>query len=213
MNETLSEGFLQQDTTPDWACDEVFKEVEFELDLILDPKIKHLVMYALRKADMFWKAPAGEPDVSNYLDDEYKVAGLLLHTKRTVRAFYIMKQTLECTLTEQDCAIAALLMRNSTKPILIEDDISFDPFHIYTVEGMLEICLAEDNAAGVDLGGIVGIPLETLSMIFRLIRVSNGIYSPIPETVPTTVLEKGVALAVILSSNIKVLLDDESNSD
>lgn len=200
----LSSGFLSQEPEVDWSQNEKLRDLEIEISLIIDPKIKHFAMLLLSKANAFWEAPINE---EGHPEDEYEPGGLIRHVKRTVRAFVLMESTMECTSHERDCAVAALLVRNVSRCYKSGKKFQYDPLHVYTIDNYIDAVLKDAQVEGTDIGTIMGVHAESLTLIARLVHTSMGFLSMIPETLPQTNLEKTVALSVLIAGNILGVLD------
>ena len=119
---------------------------------------------------------------------------------------------MEFSPLESHCAVSALLLRNVTKALpagINRDVVMYDPFHLYTVDAFIERVLAYAHGNGEDTGSILEIPEEAVPLITRLVRTSDGIYSIVPETFPTTMLEKTVHMATLMGSLCYDILNGE----
>lgn len=225
MSDSLSDEFLAQGS--EWWQEQHEKVIKLkpEIDLIMDPKVRSLVIFLLSKADLFWHVAISNDSSPFYPDDEYELGGMVLHVRRTVQAFMLLESGFFSN-DERDAGIAALLLRNITKPQWIEmadyPRYAYDPFHVYTVDAFTTTALATAQLDGQDLGLVIGIDGDIMTMIFRLIRTSCGPESIIPETIPATELERVVYYAELMASTLKSVLygvdfeddyDDEDDDD
>lgn len=213
----LSADFLAQNAKDWWGNYEGLEKIEFELNLIVDPKIRSLVMFLLSKADTFWTAAIASGEFDIYPEDECEEGGIVLHAVRSVRAFMLMEPVTECSNVERDCAIAALLLRNITRAIWIDEaktETTIDPLHLYTVDGFVNAVVANAQINGEDVGQIMGVDADDLNMILRLIRTSAGYMTLIPETFPVTLLEKTVHFADLMATaGYSVMYGDLDKND
>lgn len=206
MSDSLSSDFLSQGVE-DWAEDQIrIAPLSFEIDLIMDPKVKSFVSFLLSKSELFWEAGVSDGSEDYYPDEEYEQGGLALHVSRTIQTFMLLESGF-FTNDEKDAAVAALLLRNITKVIYRHDEdppsYIYDPFHVYTVDSFTTSALAAAQLSGQDLGQLIGISTEVMSLIFRLVRTSDGPESLVPETMPVTELERVVYYSCLVASVIK----------
>lgn len=181
-----------------------------EIDIIVDPAIKSFVRSILIKADAFWYAASTIVETA-HPPDEYGEGGLVLHTKRVVRTAIMIANTFDCQPTEFDILVAAALLHDVTKPVWRDDEkktILHDIMHPYTVDSFVEWALQEDQSkTDADINTTLNITEEVLHQILRLIRCSHGVWSPIPETLPVTQLERALHIADLIASNIHHIVD------
>lgn len=180
-----------------------------ELDSIKDPKIASFVKSLLLKADAFWIAPSSF-DHSNHPPDEWGLGGLVLHTKRVVRVALMLSNAFECSIQELDILTAAALLHDVTKAVMKtgSDDILHDTMHPYTVDAFVEHCKIEDETAANSIKpNAFEIDDESAAMILRLIHCSHGFWSPIPETIPISHLERTLHMADLVATHIHILAD------
>jgi HD superfamily phosphodiesterase len=180
--------------------------------LIEDPKIRSFTEAVLLKADPFWISPASFI-LDTHPPDEYVQGGLVLHTKRTVRAAALMMSSADCSQFEFDCLISAALLHDITKALSRDEEndeaeIFHDAMHPYTVDNFINWCRKEDILLGeADRANTLEIPEEYIATILRLIRCSHGMWSPIPETVPDSYSEKILHMADLVASTLHRLID------
>jgi 23S rRNA maturation-related 3'-5' exoribonuclease YhaM len=188
-----------------------------EIDIINDPKIKSFVRSVLSKAESFWIAWSSNiPNV--HPPDEYEVGGLILHTKRVFRAALVLLSTIEASSIDSDCLLAAALLHDVTKTVWQNSDkenVVHDIMHPYTVDNFIDWCRIQDRDKGEDsTANSLEILDESLLKITRLIRCSHGGWSPIPETVPVTMLEQTLHIADLIATNVHIIIDgSEVNLD
>lgn len=206
----IAGDFINTDPKPTWADDERLKGLQDLIDLISNVHIKALVSYMLSKSDIFWKAPiSGDLEDASYPPDEYEEGGMVRNTRRATKAFCYLHYCMGFSLDEYHCAIAALLLRNITKAFYVGEDMTaivYDPHHLYTVDGFLQMILDDTSNNYEDNGRVLGVEDEHLSLIMRLIRTSDGIMSLIPETFPVTPLEQTVHIATLMGRACHELL-------
>lgn len=204
-NKDFAADFLAQQPREWWGSNSNFDRLETELNLIENPKIRAFTMFILSKAELFWTAPISTGEFDHFPDDEYEDGGMVLHASRSIRAFLLLEPTLECTNEERDCAIAALLLRNVTRAIPLDKkgkNYTFDPMHLYTVDSFVDAVVANTQLDGEDMGTVLGVDDEHIRSILRLIRTSGGSPPLIPETFPTTLLEKAVHFADLIATAV-----------
>lgn len=212
--ESISETFLNKksdgakDNSSDFDID--ITELETEIELISDPNIKKCVRYLLKHAPAFWKAPACRTE-GLHPPDEEKPGGLVLHTKRVVRVAVLLSMSVEGeSQVDFDCLIAAAILHDISKYMLEEETEEYliDAMHPYTVDRYVDWARTQSLAyLNSDDDNAIDIDTEALSLILRLIRCSHGIWSPIPETIPVTALEKALHEADLIASNLHGIID------
>lgn len=206
---SISETFLNSKDDAATPPELDISALDYEIDLISDPKIRKFVRYLLSHAPVFWKAPATlVPDI--HPPDEETAGGLLLHTKRTVRVAVLLSTTFDISSqTEVDYLIAAALLHDVTKFIYDDkaEQFLFDPMHPYTIDRYVEWSIEECLTGNASGDTTIEADADAIVSILRLIRCSHGIWSPIPETVPTTILERALHESDLIASNLHVLCD------
>lgn len=209
---SISESFLDKSLESKDLGDPTIdiSPLEDEIELISDPAIKKFVRYLLKSAPAFWKAPASHaPDL--HPPDESFPGGLVLHTKRVVRVVMLLAMTIESeNQNDFDCLVAAAILHDLTKFLYDEDtqQCLFDPMHPYTVDRSVDWSRQDSLAmGGSDVDNTVDIDAESIGLILRIIRCSHGMWSPIPETVPISDLEKALHTADLVASNIHGVID------
>ncbi len=209
MDKSISEKLLQDTQTYD-IDNFTLLDLLDEIDLIADPAIKSFVRSILIRADAFWVATASIVE-DTHPPDEYHEGGLVLHTKRVVRAATLMANTFDCQPSDYDILLAAALLHDVTKAVWRDEtkqEILHDAMHAYTVDSFVEWCLLEDQGKSEGAKNTtLNITLDTLHQILRLIRCSHGVYSIIPETLPVTPLEKALHIADLIASDIHHIAD------
>lgn len=212
---SISENFLNkgiEKESEEIYSDISLKELEAEIELISDPNIKKFVRYLLRYAPGFWKAP-GSQTPGIHPPDEELFGGLVLHTKRVVRVAMVLSMTIESdNQTEFDCFIAAAILHDISKFMVEEDtgEFIYDAMHPYTVDRYVEWARQESMKESTANGdNALDIDVESLGLILRLIRCSHGIWSPIPETIPISNLEKALHEADLLAANLHIIIDGQ----
>jgi hypothetical protein len=213
MTESISASFLNMDAKKHWSTDPRLERLADYIDHIFDPKIKSFTKFLLANSDGFWIAPVDNPDNDNtFPPDEYEPGGLVRSTRRAARSFIYLSSCMNFSIEESDCGVAALLLRNCTKPLQAspaKGEYMFDPFHLYTIDSFIDRCLVQAQQNQEDTGSVLEIAEEALALITRLIHTSDGIYSIIPETFPNSALEKTVHMATLMGSLCHDILDGE----
>jgi hypothetical protein len=214
MTKSLSETILKAKKDQNSLVNDFFNE---ELNLITDPIIRSFVESVLIKATPFWRSPASlAPEM--HPPDEYDELGLCLHTKRVVRVAALLISTYDCSQEDFNCLVAAALLHDITKALSKdrdEDDdeepvVFHDAMHPYTVDNFVNWCRTEDSlTADESQPNTLLIPEEQLFLILRLIRCSHGPWSPIPETIPSSSLEKILHMADLVASTIHRIIDGQ----
>ena len=207
---SISESFLNKDV-PLEPLDINIIELEPEIDLISDPNIRKFVRYLLKNAPAFWKAP-GSQDAGIHPPDEEFEGGLVKHTKRVVRIALLMAVGIDLEgQYEHDCLIAAAILHDISKYLMDQEEelIIFDPMHPYTVDRFVHWARQESMNLGSESDNAVDIDTQYIELILRLIRCSHGVWSPIPETIPTSELEKVLHQADFIASNLHLIIDGE----
>lgn len=207
---SISENFLNKDV-PLEPIDVNIMELEPEIELISDPNVKKFVRYLLKNAPSFWEAP-GSHEIGVHPPDEHDIGGLVLHTKRVVRAAIFLAFSIEIeNQYDYDCLLAAAILHDIAKYIFDEKtaEVVFDPFHPYAVDRFVGWARKESINLGSASDNAVEIDMEHLHLILRLIRCSHGIWSEIPETIPTSDLEKVLHQADLVASNLHIIADGD----
>lgn len=209
IDKSISEKLL--DTTEVYDIDSfTLLDLLEEIDIIADPTIKSFVRSVLIKADAFWHASSTIIEMA-HPPDEYGDGGLVLHTKRVVRTAILIANTFDCQPVEFDILVAAALLHDVTKPVWKDDEknsILHDAMHPYTVDSFVEWALQSDQLKSeIDINNTLNLTEDVLNQILRLIRCSHGVWSPIPETLPITQLERALHIADLIASNIHHIID------
>jgi hypothetical protein len=209
VNKSITDKLLE--ISEDLSIDNhILSDLLEEIDVINDPKIKSFVRSILSKAESFWIAQSSIIP-NNHPPDEYDVGGLVLHTKRVVRAVLILSSTVECSLIESDCLVAAALLHDVTRTVWKDDnkdEVIHDIMHPYTVDNFIDWCRLQDQHKNESsYNNSLEISDEAISRIARLIRCSHGMWSPIPETLPVTILEQTLHIADLIASSLHIIVD------
>lgn len=211
MNKSLSDIILNSGDNDAKNEDDQLEPLSDEIDLIIDPKIKSFVKSVLLRASPFWASASSVNAPEAHPPDEDKPGGLVLHTKRVVRAVRLLMQTYDYSTSDRDNMIAAALLHDCTKAIWANDErteIVHDILHPYTLDTFIEWCIGEDTIhADSSRYHTLDISIDTIQSILRLVRCSHGPWSPIPETIPVTSTEKLLHIADLLASNIHNVID------
>lgn len=209
MGKSISEKLLEKADVVN-IDNLILSDLLEEIDIISDPTIKGLVRSVLTRAESFWYATSTIIEGA-HPPDEYTEGGLVTHTKRVVRAAILIANTFDCSPADFNILIAAALLHDVTKTVWENSDqnnIVHDPMHPYTVDSFVEWCLSDDQKKSeAELNNGLDVSEEALHQILRLIRCSHGVWSPIPETLPMTPLEKALHVADLIASNIHHIVD------
>jgi len=182
-----------------------------EIDLIEDQGVKYFVRAIMLRAGCFWDAPSTYD--GTFPPDEGDYGGLLLHTRRVVRAVSLLADSYSTTQDEKDVLIAAAILHDVTK--FIDDGTEgqfpkYDPMYPYTVDELVRLVRADDQAfANESQSSTLYIGDDLAYNILRLIRTHRGPWSPIPETVPINNMEMILHIADHLCSKLHYILDGE----
>ena len=210
-DKSLSESILEE-TKQSILEDFVLKDLLEEVELIRDSRIKNFVRACLLKTDVFWLSAATMEENCHPPDERYE-GGLVLHTQRVVRSALCLSQTVELSSTNLDILVAAAILHDVTKAVWRDEErqeILHDPMHPYTVDPYVAWCVNQDyKNFEFERSNATEIPSELVDQILRVIRCSHGMWSPIPETFPTTTIEKILHMADLIASNLHTLIDGD----
>lgn len=159
-----------------------------EIQMIVDEPIRVFVRAMLVGATDFWRGPASSSG-KTHPPDEHGEGGEVLHTRRVVHLVDAFCDSKDRTVTERDMLIAAALLHDVTKVVQSPDgEWMTDPMHPYTVDRVAaKVFNSDGNVQGS--AALIVISPEVIAQILRLIHCSQGVWSPIPETMPLTVME------------------------
>lgn len=178
-----------------------------EIDAIRDESIRNFVRSVLLKATLFWEIPSVFSEEYNP-PDEHVVGGNVLHTKRVFRVCILLAESHLLDSLERDLVLAAALLHDVTKGVLIDSTPSFDSFHAYTVDKFVRQVKLDDEIRGTENEStMLYIKEEHASTILRMIRCHMGIWSPIPETYPATDTEMILYTADLIASKLHWIVD------
>jgi hypothetical protein len=184
---------------------EVLRPLLDEIEEIQNQSVQYFVRSVLLKADEFWYAPSDNM-IGTHPDDEYTAGGLLLHTKRVVRAAKLLCEAYCVDTDERDMIIAACILHDTTKAIHLrseDDELFFDPMHPYTVGAFVRAVRDDDKIFGDESqSSVMYLKDDVIEQILRLVRVHLGIGSPVPETIPMTTSDMIVHLANLTAANL-----------
>lgn len=205
--DSVLESFSQE-IDPDEGLLSYFQD---EIEMINDPKIKSFVRSVMKMSEPFWVSPSSMID-DMHPPDEYKPGGLLLHTKRVVRTSALLMATIDVSPEQADCVFAAALLHDVTKAFWLDETmkiLSHDSMHPYSVDLLVKMCRVHDEENNIHppQDNSLEIDKQSLEIILKLIRFSHGIFSPIPETIPTNEFENIVHTADLIATNLHVLVD------
>lgn len=192
--------------------DKILKPILTEIDYIFDESIKSFVRSILLRAKSFWTIPSSFSGKYHPMD-EHNEGGNLLHTQRVVRAAKIMCESYSLGREDTDIVLAACLLHDVTKGIMIEGEDSFhyDPMHPYTVGKLVKKCQEDDvKYASESQSSTVFLAEDIVQSILRLVRCHLGPWSPVPETIPITYMDMIVHMADNLASKVHYIIDGEN---
>lgn len=208
-----SEGALEKVLSyNDTAADEENKKLAPllpEIDLITNQNIVSFVRAVLLKApDAFWSIPSTFTSEDQRPPDELLEGGNVLHTKRVVQIARILGDGRGLEVDELDVLIAAAILHDITKAGVSNEQTEHDPMHPYTVDFIVELLAkSEPTTFSEDVSSSLWVDETTKHIILRLVRCSEGLWSPIPETVPMTPLEWLLADANLIASSLHRIID------
>lgn len=188
-----------------------------EINLIQDQGIRQFVRSILFHVETFWIVPSS-PVLLSHPPDEFGIGGNVLHTRRVVRAVWLLAESQGRPTDELDVLIAAALLHDISKVSEGPDgEYAYDIMHPYTVDRYAEyVALNDEKLAGNTTRSstlyLIEDP-ETLSVLMRLIRCHEGQFSPIPETIPVSSLEWTLHLANQVACHLHVLIDGPDIKD
>lgn len=217
LNELL-EAFGSEDSEPSEQTqgeDEILAPLLSEISLIQDKGVRSFVRAVLLNAPkLFWTGPSSCSG-KYHPPDERGEGGNVLHTKRVVRIAQIMAVSQERSSVETDVVIAACILHDLTKVIEGYDGKMYtDPMHPYTVDKIvtkLHEKDMEDEQEALKRSNTLEADDLVIFQIMKCIRTHLGIWSPIPETIPSVTVEWIVHLADNLASKLHMLVDEEVN--
>lgn len=204
----LLDDFLLKEGLNEQEFHEENKRIEpllLEISLIKNQAIQYFVRSMLLRAEEFWFAPVDDRPYE-HPSDEYSSGGLVLHTKRVVRAADIIATSYGLDDDERDLVLAASILHDITKAFFVretDEELFFDPMHPYTVDAFLKSVKSDDKIFGDEsMSTVMYLKEETIAQIMRLIRCHMGLYSPVPETIPITATDMVVHLADLVATNL-----------
>lgn len=181
------------------------------IETISNTHVQNFVRTVLLNAPMtFWTAPA---DVEEGLhpSDEYVTGGMVVHTRRVVRAAQILSECYGLDDEEYDMVIAAALLHDITKMVHVTDTewYEMDPFHAFTVGNYIAKVREQNKIHGDESkSSVMYLSEDISSQILRLIRVQNGLNSPIPEVLPVTTTDMVLHLADVMACTAEQILNE-----
>lgn len=185
-----------------------------EIDLIPDKFIREYVSIILYYSDYFWDSPASNLE-DHYPLDEYGKGGLVLHTKRTVRAMFCIINSAKVSEEDVSALMAAAILHGVCKPLTPYDPDS-DEGNLHDINFMINIdrfiMEAFQKAIADMVYPNISNELELkyqiiLNKIMRLIHCCEGTFSPIEELFPEDTLEIMFASAQIVAKSLHVIVD------
>lgn len=180
-----------------------------EIDLIQDPLIMSFVRIMLINAPAaFWIIPSTLVAENERPPDELLLGGNVLHTKRVARVAHMMADAQGITGDDLDIIVAAAILHDLTKGGIDEENVQYDDMHPYTVERWVEgVRRKEFSSSSEDQSSSLWTDEKDIHRIMRLIRCSEGPWSPIIETVPLTSHEWILHFANLVAANLHRIVD------
>lgn len=185
----------------------ILKEIEY----IFDENIKSFVRSILLRSKSFWLIPSSFSGKYHPID-EHNEGGNVLHTQRVVRAAKLMCESYSLAKEDTDIVLAACLLHDVTKGIMIdgEDSFHYDPMHPYTVGKLVKICQEDDiKYASESQSSTIFLSEDIVQSILRLVRCHLGPWSPVPETMPITYMDMIVHMADNIASKVHFIIDGD----
>jgi 23S rRNA maturation-related 3'-5' exoribonuclease YhaM len=178
------------------------------IDLIQNAYLRSFVRCVLYNTpEEFWTMPVSTlPDI--HPPDEYAEGGLVLHTKRVVRAAALIAEVQLRIQEDIDVLVAAALLHDIVKA----DESIPDYLHSIAVDKFVENLSVIDEldadyvTRSNTLSFIMNHP-DQLILLMRVIRAHEGLDSPCPELVPVTSLEQILNIANQIAKNIDKIVD------
>lgn len=158
----------------------------------------------------FWESPSSL-NPGEHPPDEYDNDGLLIHTRRVAKIAMCMGSAVGISDDEMDTLLAAALLHDITKAVYCDEElnVTHDPLHIYTIDSFISFMRTDDTRNSHDAkSNTLDISFDQIINIIRLIHCSHGIWSPITETLPSSELEKILAMANYTAEHLHVLMPD-----
>lgn len=206
----LVDSIFDDDGVHDFSKeDEILSPLSLELGLIKDTGVSDFTRSILCKMpDEFWRIHNLSEDPP---PDELNEYGNILHIQRMVRFAWQMGIAQEVDPDELDLLISAAILHTTTR-VANRNDVKEETFHQtyhhYGINGLFRWARDYDDKNATDVSSsTLWIEEEQMAYIARLIRVQDGTWSAIPETIPLTNLEWIMHLAELLSSNVHYLVD------
>jgi hypothetical protein len=192
--------------------DKILKPLLTEINYIFDEGIKSFVRSILLRSKSIWVIPSSFSGKYHPMD-EHNEGGNLLHTQRVVRAAKLMCESYSLGKEDTDIVLAACLLHDVTKGIMIdgEDSFHYDPMHPYTVGKLVKQCQDDDvKYASESQSSTVFLSEDIVQSILRLVRCHLGPWSPVPETIPITYMDMIVHMADNIASKLHYIVDGEN---
>lgn len=214
----LVESILDDEGVHNFAKeDEVLAPLSLELGLINDDGILDFTRSILMKMpEEFWALPNLSDE---HPPDEAEEGGNIKHIRRMVRCAAQMSVAQEVEQHDRDILISASILHTTPQVLNREDNPTkhetfHQTFHQYAIDGLFRWAREEDDKSATDVkSSTLWMDEEQLARVARLIRVQDGIWSPIPETIPLTNLEWIMHLSELLSTNLAYLIDGNDICD
>jgi hypothetical protein len=192
--------------------DKILNPLLTEINYIFDEGIKSFVRSILLRSKSIWVIPSSFSGKYHPMD-EHNEGGNLLHTQRVVRAAKLMCESYSLGKEDTDIVLAACLLHDVTKGIMIdgEDSFHYDPMHPYTVGKLVKQCQDDDvKYASESQSSTVFLSEDIVQSILRLVRCHLGPWSPVPETIPITYMDMIVHMADNIASKLHYIVDGEN---
>lgn len=193
---------------------EVIAPLALELQLIDNKEILDFVRGILYRIDEdFWSMPSSVTEGENP-PDEYGAGGNVLHTRRVTRIAAQIAIAQDFDQEDFDRLIAACLLHGATKILDVNGSYSYDPFHPYTVESVIAHCrMLDDKDSSDSHSSTLFIEDEDLSAILKAIRCQKGMWSVVPETTPSNLVDWALHLGELLATNLHHMVDGSDVQD
>lgn len=189
--------------------DEILKPLLKEIDLIKDPFIMSFVRVVLLNAPpSFWVIPSTLSSEDQRPPDELLRGGNVLHTRRVAHIAHLLADARSLEDEDIDRIVAAALLHDLTKGGTDDSEFEYDYMHPYTVEHWIEgVRRKEFSFTSEDQSSTLWTDEGDISKIMRLIRCSEGPWSPILETIPNSTPEWILHYANLVATHLHRIVD------
>lgn len=221
MADELIEGFEKiLNENDEVLFDKTLQPVAKELGLIRRSSIKHFVKTVLVNLDSdWWSYPVsvGDDGFLKCLPDEYEEGGLVLHTKRLVRACAILSDSLNIGKSDRDILYGAAFLHGIAR-IRHEYDEDLDEYLLFE-EPMYSYLVDETILDIIDQGqgrpnrkakmlqeARVKMDKDAYKKMLKLTRCQQGYAALIPETKPSNSLEHVMAASENVVNQLRAVV-------